>query len=135
MPADAPDFVLLIQIGITLDQDVVPPSAVTHKAIIALDRWTGSDATYNTVVSYTVPVGKSFELEGLEIAASDYTLAQFRVTIAGVEQFADKYRQTSFSPRVGGPPLKAGDVVLIEAHSDGATSIDVDGAIEGKEIG
>lgn len=135
MPADAPDFVLLIQIAITLDQDAVPPSSVTHKAIIKLDRWTGSDATYQTVVSYTVPASKTFELEGLEIAASNYAKAVFRLTISGVEQFAGKQVQTAFNPMVGGPPLKAGDVILIEAHSDGLTSIDVDGSIEGKEIG
>jgi len=133
--ADAPDFVLLIQIGITLGQNVVPPSALTEKAICALDRWSGSDASYQTVVSYTVPIGKSFTLSSVEIAASDYTAALFRVTIAGEVKFEDKGLQTSYNPTFANVNLSAGQVVLIEAMSDGATSIDVDGSIEGKEIG
>jgi len=133
--ADAPDFVLLIQIGITLGQNVVPPSSVTHKAIIALDRWTGTDATYQTVVSYTVPTDKSFVLSGIEVACSDYTKGVFRLTIAGDVKFTEQSLQTTFNPILPDVNLKAGDIILLEAKSDGATSIDVDGSIEGKEVG
>lgn len=132
---DAPDGVLLIEIGITLGSDVVPPSSTTEKAIIALGRRSGSSSSYQTVVSYTVPAARTFVLAALEIAASDYDVAQFRVTIAGVEAFADKRLQTSFNPTFAAVNLVAGAVVLIEAKSNGATSIDVDGAIEGKEVG
>jgi len=103
--------------------------------LLTLNRWTGTSASYQTVVSYTVPEGKKAQLSGLEIAASDYTKAQIRVTIAGVEQIADKYLQTPFNPVFPNVVLVAGDIVLIEAHSDGSTSIDVDGSIEGKEVG
>jgi len=133
--ADAPDFVLLIQIGITLGQNVVPPSAVTEKAICLLDRWGGTDATYQTVVSYTVPADKSFVLSAIEIACTDYTEGIFRLTIAGEVKFADKMLQTSYNPTFPNVNLSAGQVVLIEAMSDGATYIEVDGSIEGKEIG
>jgi len=135
MPSDAPDFVLLIQIGITLDQDVVPPSAVTEKAICSLSRWSGADATYQTVTSYTVPPGKSFVLDAVEMVSSTYVVAQFRLTIAGDEKFADKYLQSPFNPRFSLANLQAGDIVLLECKSDGSTSITVDGSIEGKEIG
>lgn len=135
MARDAPDGVLIIEIGITLGQDVVPPSSVLQEAVLALSRWTGSSASYQTVVSYTVPADKAAQLSGLEIAASNYTLAQFRVTIAGEVKFTDKQLQTAFNPVFPDVELKAGDVVLIEAKSDGATSITVDGSIEGKEIG
>jgi hypothetical protein len=132
---DAPDGVLIIEIGITLGQEVVPPSSLTQEATLALDRLTTSSASYQTVISYTVPAGKVGILSGLEIAASNYTLAQFQVTIAGEVKFTDKYFQTPFNPTFPEVNLAAGDVVLIEAKSDGATSITVDGAIEGKEIG
>lgn len=135
MARDAPDGVLIIEIGITLGQEVVPPSSLTQEAVLALDRLTTSSAVYATVVSYTVPAAKAAELSALEIAASDYTLAQFRVTIAGEVKFTDKKVQTTFNPTFPEVNLKAGDVVLIEAKSDGATSITVDGAIEGKEVG
>ena len=134
MARDAPDGVLIIEIGITLGQEVVPPSSLTQKAVLALDRLTTSSATYGTVVSYTVPASKVAELSGLELMASNYTLAQFRVTIAGEVKFTDKYLQAPFNPVFPDVNLKAGDVVLIEAKSDGATSITVDGAIDGKEI-
>jgi hypothetical protein len=108
---------------------VSPPGA----ALVALGRWSGNQNTYQTVLTYTVPAGKKLVLSAVEIACSDYTKGQFRVTIAGVQQFADKYLQTPFNPAF--PPdvkLAAGAVVLIEAKSDGATSINVDGALEGK---
>ena len=132
---DAPDGTLMVEIAITVGGSTVPPSAASELAIVALDRLTTSSASYQTVVSYTVPASKTFLLAALEIACSDYTLGQFRVTIAGVVQFADEYLQTTFNPQFGNAHLAAGDVVLIEAKSDGATSIDVDGAIEGKVVG
>ena len=132
---DAPDGTLMVEIAITVGQASVPPSSSSELAIVALDRLTTSSASYANVVSYTVPAGKAFLLAALEIACSDYTLGQFRVTIAGVVQFADEYLQTTFNPQFGNAHLAAGDVVLIEAKSDGATSIDVDGAIEGKLVG
>ena len=132
---DAPDGTLMVEIAITVGGSTVPPSAASELAIVALDRLTTSSASYQTVVSYTVPASKTFLLAALEIACSDYTLGQFRVTIAGVVQFADEYLQTTFNPQFGTAHLAAGDVVLIEAKSDGATSIDVDGAIEGKVVG
>lgn len=135
MARDAPDGVLIIEIGITLGQEVVPPSSLTEKAIVALDRLTTSSATYQTVVSYTVPAAKAFVLSALELACSDYTKGQFRVTIAGEVKFTDEKLQTTFNPTFPDVNLQAGDVVLIEAKSDGSTSIDVDGAIEGKEVG
>ena len=133
--ADAPDFVLLIQIAITLDQEAVPPSAVTRKAIVRLARLESTSETYQTVVSYTVPTGKTFELGGLEIAPENYTVTQIRVTIAGVTQISDQYLQTTFNPRFEGALLSAGQVVLIEAKSDDGSATIVDGAIEGQEIG
>ena len=132
---DAPDGTLMVQVAITLGQTSIPPSSSTELAIVALDRLTTSSATYATVVSYTVPAAKTFILAALELACSDYTKGQFRVTIAGVVQFVDEYLQTTFNPQFGDAQLKAGDVVLIEAKSDGSTSIDVDGAIEGKVVG
>ena len=103
-------------------------------AILSLDRWTGSSSSYNTVVSYTCPTGKTAILTTLEIACSNYLVAVFRVTIAGVVMFADKYLTTHFNPLLTDVRLKAGQTILVEAHSDGAISIDVDAAIEGREI-
>lgn len=134
MGYDAPDGTLLMQVAVTVDLKSVPASAVTEKAIVALDRWTGTSDQYQPVVSYTVPAATSFILSGIEVACSDYTAGVFRLTIAGVEQFADKSLQTTFNPILPDVNLKAGDVILLEAHSDGATSITVDGSIEGKEV-
>ena len=103
-------------------------------AILSLDRWTGSSSSYNTVVSYTCPTGKTAILTSLELACSNYLVGVFRVTIAGVVKFADKYLTTHFNPLLSGVRLKTGQTILVEAHSDGAISIDVDAAIEGREI-
>ena len=135
MAIDAPDGTLIIEIAITLGQNSIPPSAVTETAIVKLDRWTGSAAAYQTVVTYTVPADKTFILSAIEMACSDYSVAQFRITIAGVIKFADKSLQTTFNPILADVNLSAGQIVLIEARSDGSTSINVDAAIEGKEIG
>lgn len=133
--ADAPDFVLLIQIGITLDQGVVPPSASSERAILVLDRYEGDGATYQTVVSYTVPVGKSAILSSLEIASDNYEATWIKVTIAGVSQIVDKAIPTTFNPTFANVSLSAGQSVIIQALSADGSAIRVDGAIEGKEIG
>ena len=133
--ADAPDFVLLIQIAITLDQEAVPPSAVTRKAILRLDRFDDNSAAYTTVVSYTVPAGKTFELEAVEIASDDYYTPEFRVVIGDVEQFADKKLQTALNASFSGAQVAAGKSITVQVRSDGVTNVIVDAAIEGQEIG
>lgn len=134
MANDAPDGTLIIEIGITIGMASRPPSAVTEKAILYLARLTTSSATYAEVISFTVPADRTFVLSALEIASSNYAKGQFRVTIAGEQKFADRYLQTTFNPTFANVNLAAGQQVLIEAKSDGSTSINVDGAIEGKEI-
>ncbi len=106
------------------------------KGSIALGRWSGSDNTYQTVLSYVVSAGQILELSALEIACSDYSMVQLRVTIAGEVQFADQYIQTPFNPIFPpGTQLQVGEEILIEAQSPTSTLVDVDGAIEGKLIG
>ena len=114
----------------TFTAGVAPPGA----AILSLDRWTGSSSSYSTVVSYTVPAGKTAILTTLEIACSNYLVGVFRVTIAGVVMFTDKYLTTHFNPLLSSVRLSAGQTILVEAHSDGAISIGVDAVIEGREI-
>jgi hypothetical protein len=133
--ADAPDFVLLIQIAITLGQNAVPPSSVTEKAVLELDRYYDNAATPQNVVSYTVPVGKSFVLSAIEIACDNYDVAEFGVIIGGYTMFSGKQLQTSLNAQFSNVNLKAGDPVTVVANSDGVTNITVDATIEGKEIG
>jgi len=126
--------VLLTQVGITLGEEVKAPSSVTEVARTVLGRLTTTSSDYGTVVTYTVPAATVFVMSAIEVACSNYIVAQFRLTIAGVEQFAGKSLQTTFNPTYALVNLAADAVVLLEAKSDGSTSIDVDGAIEGKEV-
>jgi hypothetical protein len=102
-------------------------------SIAKLDRYTGTDTSYKTVVSWTVSTGKLGELKEVSMLSDTYAKTQFKLTIAGVEQFKDKVIQASLTLPFAENKLSAGDIVLLEAQSTDGTSITVDGSISGRE--
>lgn len=84
---------------------------------------------YGTVVSVTVGSGNVGDLHEISMFTDDFTETQFRVTIAGVVQFADRVIGTTLSLPWRANRLVAGDVILLEARSVTGVSVTVDGAI------
>lgn len=116
--------------GITeyyISQDTAVP-------IAKLDRYSGTDQTYKTVVSWTITSGKRGTLKEVSMITDNYTKTQFKLTIAGTVQFENKYLQSPLTlPFPEDSVLQAEEVVLLQCKSTDGTSIVVDGSITGGE--
>jgi len=102
--------------------------------IAKVDRYSGTDQAYQTVVSWTVSTGKSGDLKEVSMVTDNYDKTHFKLTIAGEVQFEDKLIQAPLTLPLPENKLNAGDVVLLECKSTDGTSIKVDGSITGREI-
>ena len=135
MATDAPDYTLIIEIGITFGGNSVPPSSLTEKAIASFGTYSGSATTYQTVASWTVGASKAGLLASVELETDDYDKTLWQLTIAGVVQFTDAAPQGPLDLTFPNVNLDAADVVLLEAKSSDGTAIVADGVITGKEVG
>ena len=135
MATDAPDYTLIIEIGITLGSTTVPISSATEKAIAAFGTYSGSATTYQTVASWTVATGKTGVLATVELETDDYDKTLWQLTIAGEVKFTDAAPQGPLDLDFSDVNLAAAAVVLLEAKSSDGTAIVADGVITGKEIG
>jgi len=108
---------------------LLPQSAVSK-----LDRYSGADTEYQTVVSWTVSDSKFGILKEISMVSDTYSSTYFRLTIGGEVKFEDKQIQATLTLPYPDLVLAPGQQVLLEAKSDG-TSIIVDGSISGAEVG
>lgn len=123
--------------GALTDREVDLLEADTQQSgtpIARADRLSTSSSTYGTVAIWTVGAGVTGDLHEVALTVDNFTATEWRLTIAGVEQFTDRV----FSVAVGLPfrtnRLASADIVLLEARSpDNATAIVADGTITGTE--
>ncbi len=94
-----------------------------------------SDQTYQTLASWTVTAAKNGILYGIELYASAFSKAHFRLTIGGVQKWANVEWPTGLNIHFAESRLAAATVVLVEGKSNDGTSVDLWGHIEGKEVG
>ena len=136
MPIDAPDYVLWSQ---PVEVVVNTPTPLTASAETPIDatagKVTNTDQTYQTLATWTVTTAKMGILYGVEMGASDFTKARFRLTIGGVVKWEGVEWPTYVNSHYSEARLAAGAVVLLEGKSSDGTSVDIWGHIEGKEVG
>lgn len=135
MATDAPDHTLIIEIGITLGGNSVPPSATTEKAIASFGTYSGAATTYQTVASWTVAASKAGVLASVELETDNYAKTLWQLTVAGEVKFTGAAPQGPLDLTFPNVNLAPGDVVLLEAKSSDGTAIVADGVITGKEVG
>jgi hypothetical protein len=111
---------------VTIDLEGVP--------IAKVDRYSGSDTTYQTVVSWTVSLGKKGWLQEVSMITDNFEKTQFRLKIADEMLFEDKQIQSSLTLPFPWNELEEGSVVLLECKSTDGTAIVVDGSITGREV-
>ena len=104
----------------------VPISRVDRRA-------TNDNVNYQQVVEWTVAVGKEGDLHEISMFSDDFSKTQFRLTIAGVQQWTDKVIGTSLSIPYRANRLLEGAQVLLEARSTDGILVTVDGSISGAE--
>jgi hypothetical protein len=111
---------------VTIDLEGTPVAKV--------DRYSGSDTTYQTVVSWTVSSRKRGWLQEVSMITNNFEKTQFRLKVAGETLFEDKQIQSSLTLPFPWNELDEGSVVLLECRSTDGTTILVDGSITGREF-
>ena len=111
---------------VTIDLEGTPVAKV--------DRYSGSDTVYQTVVSWTVSAGKRGWLQEVSMITNNFEKTQFKLTISGETLFQDKQVQASLTLPFPWNELTEGSVVLLECKSTDGTAILVDGSITGREF-
>ncbi len=135
MSTGAPPWTLWQQPVITVNNAPVPEDSGKETVILETEgKVTDTSQTYQTLASWTVTALKSGKLKMLELAASDYTLALFQVTVGGVVKQTDLELPQAWNGFYADTKLEAGTVVLLEGKSSDGTSVDLWGIIEGTEV-
>ena len=114
-----------------------PPGA--EAAVTEVNRYSGNATSYQPLVSWTVSAGKTGYLRQVSMACATtptntYPKTHFKLTIAGVVQFAGKLILAPLVLTYPDLRLDAGATVLLEVKSTDGTAITVDGEIAGKEV-
>ncbi|MFC1935914.1 hypothetical protein ACFLX9_04085 [Chloroflexota bacterium] len=94
---------------------------------------TNDNVSYQQVVEWTVAAGSEGDLHEISLFSDDFSKTQFRLTIAGVQQWTDRVVGTSLSIPYRANRLPAGAQVLLQARSTDGTLVTVDGSISGAE--
>jgi len=116
--------------GTLISETVITLGAGTP--ILELASYSGADLAYQTLVSWTVGVGKTGILNEIAFTRDSAGKGDFKITIGAVviTDFNPKANVSlSFSPN----ELAAGTVVKIEVKSSDGNAINVDGSITGDE--
>lgn len=132
---DAPDGSVWVQNVNVVVNTPTPSGPAVENAAGAAGRYTGTDTTYQTVVSWTVATDKLGELKEITILSSSYDKTNIQVTVGDIV-FATSWVVQAAMPLIFEDlKLAAGKVVKVEAKSTDGTSITVDAVIVAKEIG
>jgi len=132
---DYPDGVQVVQVAVTVENELVLPSPATEVAAGAMGRYSGSSNIYQTVASWTVSTAKTGVLKEVGMASSSYTKTLFRLIIGAKTYMTDVTLRTALSLPFSDLNLAAGAEVRLSAKSSDGTAIVVDGSIVGKELG
>lgn len=89
---------------------------------------------YVEVANWTIPPNQVGQLEELSFTSDEPGVAQWRLTIRGVEQWADLTQQDALNIRFpSNNELNGDEEMKLEVKSDGSTLIDADASISGIE--
>jgi hypothetical protein len=136
MSRDHPDGTLRTIKAEVVSTLVVPEIAANETPISKTEgKVTNTDQTYQTLASWTVTADRNGVLYGIELYASSFSKARFRLTIGGVVRWTDTEWPTGLNALFADARLPAATVVLIEGKSSDGTSVDLWAHIEGKEVG
>ncbi len=136
MSGDLPDGTKRIIVTTVIVGGVAEvPATATERAAGAIGRYSGAAATYQTVASWTVAMGKVGELKEIILVSDNYPVTKFQVTVGAVQYCTEVITRVATPLVFGDLKLAAGTVVKVEALSTDASTINVDGIITAKEIG
>lgn len=135
MASGGPDWVRRILVTVNVENVPTIEEPAAEQAAGGVGNYSGTDQTYQEVVSWTVTADKIGELKEILIITDDYAKTEIRITVGSVTWCTD-WSPTSAMPIIFEDlRLAAGVEVKVEAQSTDGTSIDVDAIIVAKEIG
>ena len=135
MAHGTPDWVRIVQIAVTVENVPVVPEPATEVAAGGAGKYSGTDQTYQTVVTWTVAAEKVGELKEILVLSDDYDHTQVKITVGAVT-WAEDWNPMAAMPIIFEDlKLAKTTAVKVEAKSTDGTAIEVDTIIVGKEIG
>jgi len=135
MARGAPDGVLMIQAVVTVENVPIAVEEATEYVIDTYGTYSGSSDSYQDLFNRTVPADRKGILGTVELSCSNYSVATWRIVVKGVTIMEDEKLPESFSKEWPNLQLKAGQQVLVQVKSDGATSINAYCDVSYKEVG
>jgi hypothetical protein len=128
-----PEWAPAIQIVNVPDKPIiVQPSA--GFPIAKVNRYSGTDTEYQTVVEWTLPSDRKGLLDEVSMVSDSYTKTRFKLTIAGDVKFEGITLQAPLTLVWRNAEVEPTKTVLLEAKSSDGSSINVDGSVTGREI-
>ena len=94
---------------------------------------TTAATAYATVASWTVTANRTGHLREVSLDSDNFAKTNWRLTIAGVQQFTDQVFRSALSLPFGENQIPAGAVVTLAAASTDGTSVVTYGSIAGSE--
>lgn len=123
---------------LSLKVDGLGKNKPAEKLVGLVDRYSGTDKSYQKVVSWIV--GQTWEkergrLDEVSMNSDNYTKTRFRLTVEGKIFFRDLQLQSALTLPFGHPnELRRGEEVKIECKSSDGTAIVVTATITGREF-
>ena len=112
----------------------VATTSTTGTPLVRIDRYSGADTDWQTLLTWTVSAGKTGDLHEIALTSSNDSKTRYRITIAGTDQaIPDKTGTSPLTMAWRGNSLAAGSVVLVEVKSTDGTGITGDGTMTGAE--
>ena len=122
---------LLARAVFLLEEIATTPLGPTPRSFV--DRATTTSADYVDVARWDIPQDRRGSLYEVSMVSDTPALAQWRLTVADVVQWADVFLQTALTIPFRDNELPGDASVILQVKSDGATTIVADGSIAGTE--
>ena len=129
MARGAPDWTQKIEVTINSGQPQVEAAAGAAAALTTVST------SYQDVASWTVAAGKVGELKEILVLSSNYAKTLCKVVIGAVTYVTDWAPQSALPLIFEDLRLAAATVVTVSGKSSDGTSVVIDAAIVGKEVG
>lgn len=107
---------------------------VSGDPIANLNRYSGNDTDWQTLVTWTVSSGKVGDLHEISVTSDNDAKTRFKLTIAGTDMaIPDEEISTPFTLTWRRNEIAAAAVVIMQVKSSDGTTIAVDGILTGTE--
>jgi len=134
MGLEAPEGLEVVLAQLPKEERVPGVAVPLGIPVSMLEKETTVALTYIDILEWVIPAGHAGQLFEICLATTDYDKTQFRLVIAGEEQWADKYLQTALTQKWRDNKLPASSKVLIQAKSSDGSGCTIYAALAGKRI-